>query len=82
MGTGDILLGDGLASHPGRSSNTARHASCLGNWYKLRLFENLWLLYTLTFYLFTALFPGLARAKSVPTKTYSNEVVTLWYVLW
>ena len=22
---------------------------------------------------------GLARAKSVPTKTYSNEVVTLWY---
>uniref|UniRef100_A0A8D0ARJ1 cyclin-dependent kinase n=1 Tax=Sander lucioperca TaxID=283035 RepID=A0A8D0ARJ1_SANLU len=23
--------------------------------------------------------PGLARAKSVPTKTYSNEVVTLWY---
>ena len=23
---------------------------------------------------------GLARAKSVPTKTYSNEVVTLWYV--
>lgn len=21
---------------------------------------------------------GLARAKSVPTKTYSNEVVTLW----
>ena len=27
------------------------------------------------------LFTGLARAKSVPTKTYSNEVVTLWYVL-
>lgn len=24
-------------------------------------------------------FTGLARAKSVPTKTYSNEVVTLWY---
>ncbi|GCC16716.1 hypothetical protein chiPu_0022233 [Chiloscyllium punctatum] len=24
-------------------------------------------------------FAGLARAKSVPTKTYSNEVVTLWY---
>jgi len=23
---------------------------------------------------------GLARAKSFPTKTYSNEVVTLWYV--
>lgn len=23
--------------------------------------------------------PGLARAKSIPTKTYSNEVVTLWY---
>jgi serine/threonine protein kinase len=22
---------------------------------------------------------GLARAKSVPIKTYSNEVVTLWY---
>lgn len=22
---------------------------------------------------------GLARAKSIPTKTYSNEVVTLWY---
>lgn len=34
---------------------------------------------------FTKLYPvqladfGLARAKSVPTKTYSNEVVTLWY---
>ncbi|EGV92805.1 Serine/threonine-protein kinase PCTAIRE-3 [Cricetulus griseus] len=27
----------------------------------------------------TCLFVGLARAKSVPTKTYSNEVVTLWY---
>lgn len=27
------------------------------------------------------LFLGLARAKSVPTKTYSNEVVTLWYVV-
>lgn len=27
----------------------------------------------------TSLFLGLARAKSVPTKTYSNEVVTLWY---
>ncbi|KAK2526463.1 Cdk18 [Columba guinea] len=25
------------------------------------------------------LFSRLARAKSVPTKTYSNEVVTLWY---
>lgn len=25
------------------------------------------------------MFAGLARAKSVPTKTYSNEVVTLWY---
>lgn len=25
------------------------------------------------------MFVGLARAKSVPTKTYSNEVVTLWY---
>ncbi|XP_053562314.1 LOW QUALITY PROTEIN: cyclin-dependent kinase 16-like [Bombina bombina] len=24
---------------------------------------------------------GLARAKSIPTKTYSNEVVTLWYRL-
>lgn len=24
-------------------------------------------------------FSGLARAKSIPTKTYSNEVVTLWY---
>jgi len=23
---------------------------------------------------------GLARAKSIPTKTYSNEVVTLWWV--
>ena len=34
-----------------------------------------------TLYLFTFLFPGLARAKSVPTKTYSNEVVTLWYVV-
>ncbi len=22
---------------------------------------------------------GLARAKSVPTRTYSHEVVTLWY---
>lgn len=27
----------------------------------------------------TCLSLGLARAKSVPTKTYSNEVVTLWY---
>jgi len=26
-------------------------------------------------------FTGLARAKSIPTKTYSNEVVTLWCVL-
>uniref|UniRef100_A0A4W3HQF4 cyclin-dependent kinase n=1 Tax=Callorhinchus milii TaxID=7868 RepID=A0A4W3HQF4_CALMI len=25
------------------------------------------------------LFPGLARAKSVPSQTYSTEVVTLWY---
>jgi len=25
------------------------------------------------------LFTGLARAKSIPSKTYSNEVVTLWY---
>lgn len=25
------------------------------------------------------MFSGLARAKSIPTKTYSNEVVTLWY---
>lgn len=25
---------------------------------------------------------GLARAKSVPIKTYSHEVVTLWYALW
>jgi len=24
-------------------------------------------------------FSGLARAKSIPTNTYSNEVVTLWY---
>ena len=24
-------------------------------------------------------FAGLARAKSVPTQSYSNEVVTLWY---
>ena len=24
-------------------------------------------------------FIGLARAKSVPSKTYSHEVVTLWY---
>ncbi len=28
---------------------------------------------------FLFVFVGLARAKSVPTKTYSNEVVTLWY---
>lgn len=28
---------------------------------------------------FHSCFLGLARAKSVPTKTYSNEVVTLWY---
>jgi len=26
-------------------------------------------------------YAGLARAKSFPTKTYSNEVVTLWCVL-
>lgn len=25
------------------------------------------------------IFPGLARAKSVPSHTYSHEVVTLWY---
>lgn len=31
-----------------------------------------------TFWSFLPL-AGLARAKSVPTKTYSNEVVTLWY---
>lgn len=31
----------------------------------------------LPFFCFCSL--GLARAKSVPTKTYSNEVVTLWY---
>ena len=32
MGTGDILLGDGLASHPGGSSNTPRqlHANETG----------------------------------------------------
>lgn len=30
-------------------------------------------------FLFSFLHKGLARAKSVPTKTYSNEVVTLWY---
>ncbi|OWK16708.1 hypothetical protein Celaphus_00011763 [Cervus elaphus hippelaphus] len=29
--------------------------------------------------LFSLPYEGLARAKSVPTKTYSNEVVTLWY---
>lgn len=28
---------------------------------------------------FTAIREGLARAKSVPSHTYSNEVVTLWY---
>ena len=31
------------------------------------------------FYLLQLADFGLARAKSVPTKTYSNEVVTLWY---
>ncbi len=31
-----------------------------------------------TIFLFNT-YVGLARAKSVPTKTYSNEVVTLWY---
>ena len=45
MGTSDILLGgnpamdDGLASHPGGSSNAPWHASCLGNRDKLRPFE-------------------------------------------
>ena len=34
--------------------------------------------HTLT-YMFQLADFGLARAKSVPTKTYSNEVVTLWY---
>lgn len=29
---------------------------------------------------FYYLIVGLARAKSVPTKTYTNEVVTLWLV--
>ena len=42
MSTGVILLGgeggacDGLASRPGGSSNTPRHASCYGNRVKLR----------------------------------------------
>lgn len=30
-------------------------------------------------FVFSGGLSGLARAKSVPTKTYSNEVVTLWY---
>ena len=40
MGTGDILLegNPGLASRPGGSSNTPRHASCYRNRYKLRPF--------------------------------------------
>lgn len=33
----------------------------------------------LVFYFSYFFSTGLARAKSVPTKTYSNEVVTLWY---
>lgn len=33
----------------------------------------------LLFFFFFFLSVGLARAKSIPTKTYSNEVVTLWY---
>ena len=34
-----------------------------------------WICYDFSYFCST----GLARAKSVPTKTYSNEVVTLWY---
>ena len=37
---------------------------------------NVWYLFQQNECLF---FSGLARAKSIPTKTYSNEVVTLWY---
>ena len=33
----------------------------------------------LKFLPYIVLAAGLARAKSIPTKTYSNEVVTLWY---
>lgn len=42
----------------------------------------MWIIFE--YWLITAsccIFTGLARAKSFPTKTYSNEVVTLWYVL-
>ena len=42
----------------------------------LRFIPRLWILNTFLFQLADF---GLARAKSVPTKTYSNEVVTLWY---
>ena len=42
----------------------------------LRFIPCLWILNTFLFQLADF---GLARAKSVPTKTYSNEVVTLWY---
>lgn len=39
------------------------------------LFSAPWKVLQIAFLCFT----GLARAKSIPTKTYSNEVVTLWY---
>ncbi|ETE65944.1 Cyclin-dependent kinase 18, partial [Ophiophagus hannah] len=39
---------------------------------------NLMSMYNVKIFMFQLL-RGLARAKSVPTKTYSNEVVTLWY---
>ena len=42
----------------------------------MRFIPRLWILNTFLFQLADF---GLARAKSVPTKTYSNEVVTLWY---
>ncbi|KAL7988138.1 hypothetical protein Chor_007057 [Crotalus horridus] len=52
-----------------------------GDYYQIPFFDlypsNLWT--DMLLFLVTDGLEGLARAKSIPTKTYSNEVVTLWY---
>ena len=84
MGTGDLLLGGNpvMEQHPIQGEVAILlgmlHAKEIGT--SSHRF-GLQLMCIFALYLFTFLFPGLARAKSVPTKTYSNEVVTLWYVV-
>jgi len=41
----------------------------------------MYIIWTVREYCALCIYAGLARAKSFPTKTYSNEVVTLWYVI-